>query len=364
MIGVMRCLVVLVSALAGCAPTTTYGYQYRLEQQFGTGGSEPEAPNVEARQLLAQAKTVAFYPPDSCVNTQTANDKRELGAGCGTVMSKLERAAEQAGYEVVSWQNLRPSRESDKRPIDYARDSHVDVLFEINELDVTTVDDTKVKRTLTFFKDDNQALPVSSEVARTCADYAARRDPVKLVGISGSVDIKMVAVTDGRDRWHYGKTEDKSLERSYPRVTFTGKGRTHPLARTLLVLGGILLGGGIEFIVLQDVFHEDPTPTTPNPKNVDFAPWDYVMIGVGAPMLIGGIYAATHMKSDAPVDKVLCVPEHAVIETGVVTAGPLSAEHTFTETRVDADAQEAEAMRADMLKDFIGTLTEVHGGKH
>lgn len=363
MLGRMRRLGVLGIALAACAPTTTYGYQYRLEQQFGTGGEQPEAPNVEARQLLAQAKVVAFYPPDSCLNTETAKEQRELGAGCGTVMSRLERAAEQAGYEVVSWQNLRPPRDSDKRPIDYARDAHVDVLFEMNELDVTAVDDTKVKRTLTFFKDDNTALPVSSELARTCADYAAKRDPVKLVGVSGTVDIKTVAVTDGRDRWHYRKTEDKSLERTYPRVSFKGEGKMHPLARALLLFGGILAGGGLEILILQDQFQTKPTPLDPNPKNTDYSPWDYIMIGAGVPMIAGGVYAAMTMKSEPPVDKVLCDDKHAVAETGVVQVGNLSAEHTFTETRVDADAQEVETMRADMLKDFIGTLTEVHGGK-
>jgi hypothetical protein len=350
-------------ACVACAPTTTHSYQYRLEQQFGTGAEQPEAPNVEARQLLAQAKTVAFYPPDSCLNTEATSEKRELGAGCGTVMSQLERAAEQAGYEVVSWQNLRPPRDSDKRPIDYAREAHVDVLFEMNELDVNAVDDTKVKRTLTFYTDENQPLPVTTELARTCADYAAKRDPVKLVGVSGSVDIKTVAVADGRDRWHYRKTEDKSLDRTYPRVAFKGQGRLHPLARGLLILGAVLVGGGIELAVVQNLTHQEPTASMPNPTNVDFSPWDYVMIGAGVPVVIGGIYAAMHLKSEPPVDKVLCDDKHAVIETGVVQVGGLSAEHTFTETRVDANAQEVEAMRADMLKDFIGTLSEVHGGK-
>jgi hypothetical protein len=349
-------------ALASCAPTTTYGYQYRLDQQFGTGGEQPEAPNVEARQLLAQAKTIAFYPPDSCLNTETSKGDHELGAGCGTVMSKLERAAEQAGYEVMSWQNLRPPRDSDKRPIDYARDAHVDVLFEINELDVNAVDDTKVRRTLTFFKDNNQPLPVTTELARACADYAVKRDPVKLVGLSGSVDIKTVAVSDGRDRWHYRKTEDDSLDRTYPRVTFAGQGHMHRLARAGLVVGGVLIGLGIEFIVLQSATHEDPTPLNPNPKNTDFSPWDYLMIGVGVPVLVGGIYAAMHLKSEPPVDKVLCDEQHAVVQTGVVQAGTLSAEHTFTETKVDENAQEIESLRADMLRDFIRTLTEVHGG--
>jgi hypothetical protein len=136
----------------------------------------------------------------------------------------------------------------------------------------------------------------------------------------------------------------------------------HRLARAGLVVGGVLIGLGIEFIVLQSATHEDPTPLNPNPKNTDFSPWDYLMIGVGVPVLVGGIYAAMHLKSEPPVDKVLCDEQHAVVQTGVVQAGTLSAEHTFTETKVDENAQEIESLRADMLRDFIRTLTEVHGG--
>src|SRR5688500_18397198 len=99
--------VMTAAALGACLPNATYGYQYQLQQQF-LGGEEPEAPPVEARQLLASAKVVAFYPPDSCVNadpSQGAKRLQELRASCGTLMSKLERGAQAAGYEVVSWQN-------------------------------------------------------------------------------------------------------------------------------------------------------------------------------------------------------------------------------------------------------------------
>src|SRR5215831_9652985 len=133
--------VLALGALAGCPPPVTYGYQYRVQQQFG-GGEEPEPAPLEARQLLANARTVAFFPPDVCINVDAVGagnvKARMLRANCGVLLSSLERAAEGAGYEVLSWQNLR----GNKRPIDYAREANVDVLFEINEIDLASLDDT------------------------------------------------------------------------------------------------------------------------------------------------------------------------------------------------------------------------------
>ena len=66
-----------LSLVAGCASYSTYGYQYKMQQEF-TGGEEPEAAPVEARQLLASAKTVAFYPPDACLNADPSITGRKL----------------------------------------------------------------------------------------------------------------------------------------------------------------------------------------------------------------------------------------------------------------------------------------------
>ena len=107
----------LLIAASACSNYTTYGYQYRMQQQFG-GGEEPEVAPVEAKQLLANAKTVAFYPPDACINVDTTAGEaklKQLRANCGVLLSTLERAAERAGYEVLSWQNLKGG----KRPIDH-----------------------------------------------------------------------------------------------------------------------------------------------------------------------------------------------------------------------------------------------------
>jgi hypothetical protein len=110
------CAVVVAATLVGCTPAAPhYGYQYQLAQQF-SGGEEPESASAEARQLLATARTVAFYPPDICLNSEAGQgpspNQRMVRASCGVLLSTLERAAERAGYEVLSWQNLR----GNKRP--------------------------------------------------------------------------------------------------------------------------------------------------------------------------------------------------------------------------------------------------------
>jgi len=194
-----RCIaLVAVGGVAASCTVSTYGYQYKVRQDFG-GGEEPEQPSAEARQLLANATTVAFYPPDVCLNTDTAaSEKRvqQLRASCGVLMSTLERAAERAGYEVYSWQNLRGAG----RAIDFARQANVDVLFEINEFDLGSLDDSAIQRTLTFFERENGVdapLTVSDQLAQRCRDYAAQSMAPGPDALTGTVDIKTVSVGDG-----------------------------------------------------------------------------------------------------------------------------------------------------------------------
>ena len=82
----------VAGSLVACGHTSTYGYQSTFDKQF-LGSEDSEPPPVEARQLLASARTVAFYPPDTCLNTtptETQQDK-VLRARCGVLLSKLER---------------------------------------------------------------------------------------------------------------------------------------------------------------------------------------------------------------------------------------------------------------------------------
>ena len=105
-------LVYLFAVVAGCKTPPTYGYHYEMAQQFGNAET-PERANHEARALLAAAKTVAFYPPDLCLNTDTTRDgnhNKLVQANCGVLLSTLERAAERAGYEVLTPLDLPDGR--------------------------------------------------------------------------------------------------------------------------------------------------------------------------------------------------------------------------------------------------------------
>lgn len=355
----------VVSLAGGCAKPTTYGYQYKLAQQFG-GGEDPEAANHEARALLAGARTVAFYPPDLCLNTDTAgtgHNQKVVQANCGVLLSTLERAAERAGYEVLSWQNLR----GQKRPIEYAREANVDVLFEINEFDLESVNDSEAQRTLTFYKVDaagaTSALQVPQTVAQRCAAYSAQRDPLAAAGLTGTIDIKTVAVNDGRDRWHYRKTLSQSVGRSYPEVGFTALPKPNPAVGVLggLGLASVIVGGTL--ILLTAVTTDDPTTGTMKP---DFG-------SVPTYLIVGGLLAAgaaiavgVATQATAAPNEVLCLDTAQVGPTLTPApppppSGPMTSEVTFSQsTGADPLVKQRAQIRDAMIADFITVLSDVH----
>lgn len=351
------------AVLAGCIAPTTYGYQYRLTQQF-SGGEEPELPAVEARQLLEKATTVAFYPPDSCLNADTnvVNRKlQELRANCGVLMSTLERAAQRAGYEVLSWQNLRGGR-----AIDFAREGKVDVLFEINEFQITALTEDSVERNLRFFEvhgDGNETpLMVASTVGGKCEAYAAKKTHQRTVAATGSIDIKTVEVADGRDRWHYRKTRERQFAGDFPKVTFTGKGKRHWAWRVLGGFGVASAAIAFDLWLLPELITDDPA--TPEDEGFDPSPWQYVTT-LGALGFFGGAIAVHYKFPVKPApDTLMCDDAHADPERYVVTAGTLSAEHSFTsQSHADLSKQDYEQIRDEMIGDFIKVLAEAHGAK-
>ena len=361
--------VAAVTVLAACKPPMVYSYQYRLTQDFAAD-EEPEPASVEARQLLAGARTVAFFPPDYCLRAGleegAAADQRTMRANCGVLLSSLERAAESVGYQVLSWQNLR----GDKRPIDYAREAQVDVLFEINEFDLGVLDDSTVRRELTFAQRPRDGaerpLLVPAELASRCRGYAEARDPVQGVAVSGTIDIKTVSVVDGRNRWRYRKTMSRSLGREYPKVEFTAPRRSSKGSALLARASGVVLAAGITLIVMERVLEDDPS--TPDfDEDIDFGPWDIVTTTAGVALLAGAI-VLTARSSSAPPEQVLCSVDavSATPATAAATSaapGPVSASHTFEEQKATADPleQERRVIRDAMISDFIDVLSAAHG---
>jgi hypothetical protein len=345
---------VVLVALAACG-TTTYSYQYKSLQQFGVG-EQPEPAPREARELLASAKTVAFFPPDSCVNADPSQARsQEIRARCGAMMSALEHAAEAAGYEVLSWQNLRGS----KRAIEYAQESHVDVLFEINDLEADVIDDVSVKHTFSFTEGDSP-LQVSTSLAETCRDYAFRADPPKAAALSGRVDIKTVAVADGRDRWHYTKTLDRGLDRAYPKVSFGAPNHPDRLTRTMLVLSAVGLGIGTGLLITDETATTDPTT---GKKTFDSGGWSTNFLIIGAAATVAAIAVGIGTGGDKPpVATTLCNGTFAVATpSGPARAEVMSSEHTFEHTAASDPLDQARReLIGEMTQQFIDELKSAH----
>lgn len=350
---------VALVALASCA-TTTYSYQYKRTQDFGVG-EQPEPAPREARELLANAKTVAFFPPDACVNADPTQARaQEIRAQCGAMMSALERAAEDAGYEVLSWQNLRGS----KRAIEYARESNVDVLFEVNELEASVLDDSTVRHTFSFTEgNDNKPLDVSTSLAESCRDYAFRADPPRTAALAGRLDIKTVSVADGRDRWHYRKTQDRGLDRAYPRVSFAAPNRPDALTRVLMVTSVVGIGAGGGLFVAEATSRNDPTTSQ---TKFDSGGWSTNLLVIGAIAGVAAIAVGVGTGGDKPpVATTLCDAKFAVGAAGApARAEVMSSEHTFEHTASSDPLDQARRdLIGEMTQQFIEELKSAHAMK-
>jgi hypothetical protein len=359
-----------VGSLVACGHTSTYGYQSTFDKQF-LGSEDSEPPPVEARQLLASARTVAFYPPDTCLNTtptETHQDK-VLRARCGVLLSKLERDAERAGYEVVSWVNLR----GNQRPIDYARDANVDVLFEINELSPQRIKASESKRKLAFFeRSDNGVdndLGVSTAVGQRCHAWAKQSDKDKVAGLQSTLDIKTVSVADGRARWHYRRTVSSSVDEQSPKVRFVGANKPNKIGQTLLGTGLALVITGAVFALVDEAAAGMTNPDTGMPNGKTFGDYPYYAIVAGGIVGVAGlgVTVVTGQAKPSPED-VLCLDSHVVadgtIEGAVAPAqGPTASHHTFNETTA-ASAEEAltaliDRLAVDRVSEFVAILTEL-----
>jgi hypothetical protein len=351
--------VVAVAMFAGCGHSATYGYQYRVDQQFG-GGEDSEAAPVEARQLLAHAKTVAFYPPDTCLDSKQ-QATRAIVARCGVVLSELERDAERAGYEVVSWVNLR----GEKRPIEYAREANVDILFEINELLPQRVDDRDVQRTLTFFQRDEAGndtdLAVSNSIAERCRKWATR-DQAVAPGLTSTLDIKTVSVSDGRARWHYRKTVSQATGQEYPKVRFVGATQPNGAGQRVLGIGIAFAITGLVLGLVDSSLNTGTDEITGEPKEKVFGSYPWYMVGVGAGIGAAGvaITAITGQKKPEP-SNVLCLEEHVTKDAEVAhTDEVVSAEHHFNESKVaDPLARQEEKLAVERANEFFAVVAKI-----
>ena len=285
-------------ALGACKPpalAVTYAYQvHAADVAAHTEG--PDAPAAETKQMLANARIVAFFPPDPC------------DAHCAQLVGNLEKSAEHAGYQVVSWQNLR----GPKRPIDFAREANVDVLFQIDRIDSGTQTETPDARTLTFTADD-APLQVSPELAQTCREFSTHAEPPHVVARTATLAVQVLSVGDGVTRWRYQRTVAQPVSTPYTPISFTGKGEPS-MGGQLLLVGGILaLVGGATLITIEQTSQPDPL----NPKQGEFSTGglSYALAVAGLGGIIGGGYMMSQSPKPPPED-ILCNGTHMIAVSG------------------------------------------------
>lgn len=220
----------VVVSLLGCAGPRTYGVRFNLEGQRQVDlASTPPSPEVAT--ILRGATTLAFNPPDACRDVKAAGAgasevSNVMRLSCGVLMTELEGAAAREGFQVVSWQTLRGSAPA----ITYAKENHVDVLFELNDLSFDVpVQDLYTFTDVSFFSRDDKTnaikpLVVSDALGtgKRCQEQFLKNfDPTLTV----TLDAKMVTVADGRVRWAF---RDTRRERADEHVQVTRTWLAHP----------------------------------------------------------------------------------------------------------------------------------------
>ncbi|MCK6526676.1 hypothetical protein L6R50_03695 [Myxococcota bacterium] len=215
--------------------------------------------------LRNTALTIAFYPPDTCRNQSSAplgsvTSETLLRLDCGDFLAELEGAMASEGYHVVSWQLI-----NDTEHLTRARDLGVDLLFEINNLEIVSREESAAAdTTIEFFSqvegEPSRRLVLSdaAAVGKRCFEaygQALTANPRD----SGAMSLKVVSVHTGRSLWLFRKTVGDSDAASAvreddfyfrPERTYDGRlGRAAAISigsGTAFAIGGIALSDEFE----------------------------------------------------------------------------------------------------------------------
>ena len=192
-----------------------------------------------------------------------------------------------------------------------------------------------------------------------------QRDPPQPAALTGVIDIKTVAVSDGRDRWHYRKTLAQSLGRTYPQVVFRAPEKPNRIAVVLTSVGAVALGLGFGLWLAEETTTNDPTT---GETKFDSGGWSTGLMIGGAVAAVAGVALQVAAGGTRPEpEDVLCNGKLAVDTTATpppatIGVGPLSAEHTFQEKTVaDPLAAARDQIRTTMISEFIDVLKDAHG---
>lgn len=336
----------------GCYPHYA-STSYLAELEVSQTNLPPEAAvesnvlNKDLHKVLGRKElTVAFYPPSSCLaNAAVAGSQGLISTECGLLMSALEERAALNGYGVVSWQFLR-GQNMQKAAVD----AGVDLIFELDHLSVSTVEDAQVEVSGVRFLEKEagkSSKPIEvgdvAEVGQRCVDmYGVALSEQLRVEPSVALSLKAVDPKSGRALWYLrysgggSSAEVASMSESYTfqpaRVWDTRySGQTAVIAMgsvsgILMMVGGAAGGayklsdgsGGAGLIAVAVL---------------------------GTTVLVGSMMAlpGTENYPMEPPDDVICVPEYATRPVGTaVSAEPVSSSgSSWGQTQTSAGSQQS-----------------------
>jgi len=250
---------IIIWCFSTCGPSAKYyGMKYDLNIIKKFPGDKKSTPDRSVARILRTGTTVAFNPPDRCLDMKATPSGTKSGIDimslqCGVLLAELEQKATEKGYNVVSWQALRGK----DRPIAYARAQHVDILFEVNELslpnapiDVFRCAGGTYHEIIT--KKDRPRIQVDNADVVDARCMAAIDSVLKQsrTTLAATLDLKMVDVNTGRVLWYYRKTTgyipalEKTNWLNYKADRETRAGWVGMLVPSILmtIIGGVVLG--------------------------------------------------------------------------------------------------------------------------
>ncbi len=251
-------------------PPKTYAVQLDLAAEEYVPGlpDRSDALSSDVKTVLKRGKRVGILPPDNCLTTKagvSADQSDLIRMDCGVLMSSLEVRLAQAGYQVVSWQVLKPA--TGQSGIDRARAQNLDVLFEIDQFSAGKIEkDSELSVKLHYLEMTNgvpvpvDATPQVREQCRGVARAAAAQARHAMQGdrFEGVLSAKAVDVGSGTAVWYYQKSiadlNDKASHRSAtilydapgyvpPQPTVDPRARTNKLQLLGIVFTPV--GGGV-----------------------------------------------------------------------------------------------------------------------
>lgn len=346
-----------ITMLCACGASKYYGVEYSYRETTSGGESNmTAAPAPVVRAVVHRSNTVAFLPPDACreihsTPTGSSQVSQILRLQCGPLMANLEDAASKAGFQVVSWQSLRGA----DRPIKYAREQGVDLLFEINELSINEVDKTITTVAtptsgLSFFESEsengNERTPIELSRSALVRDrclaaiglfHVPRQIPLRH---TVTLNVKMVSVSDGQVRWHYQRTNGPTqLRDGRQAYVYEVQAKQSTLSKGLL-WGGIALAGvglatmGAGYAVFGPSSGTSGiVPTAPMAADSKFLPimaLGGTFFALGGGLAIAGLITGRNSRYAGP-EQVLCVREPVWRSANTVQNVPESESHLLVE---------------------------------